>query len=361
MSRCGQSFTLTARTISLDKGLKSTYPRRAILSNLFKLTPMSDIFLSYATEDRKKAAQLAAIFKREGWTVWWNRRIPVGQNYAEVIEAQLTDALFVVVLWSQASVTSQWVRTEVAEANDRGVLLPVLIEPVRIPLAFLHIQVVDLTDWRAGADAHAGLKKLLSVLHFLIDTPSAKAARPASLKGRSPSKVKKKAKPAAPREGAKSRPKGGRRFEGVFISYRRNEAAAYAGRLYDRLTARFGRERVFIDTENVGRGADFVEAITDAAESCAVMIALISRQWARATGGEQDEEEDYVRLEVAAALGRKIPLIPIMIQGASMPRAKELPDDLAPIARRNAFELRDARWERDVEDLILDLEKLLKN
>ena len=111
--------------------------------------------------------------------------------------------------------------------------------------------------------------------------------------------------------------------------------------------------------ENVGWGEDFVEAITEAAESCAVMIALISPRWARGAGGQ--EEDDYVRLEVAKALGRKIRVIPILIQGASMPAPSELPEDLAPLVRRNALALSDTRWERDVEDLIKSLESLLKD
>ena len=89
------------------------------------------------------------------------------------------------------------------------------------------------------------------------------------------------------------------------------------------------------------------------------MIALISRGWSRGAGGGT-ELDDYVRLEVATALGRKIRVIPILIQGASMPKPKELPDDLAPLARLNAIPLSDdARWERDVEDLMKTLEKLL--
>ena len=144
---------------------------------------------------------------------------------------------------------------------------------------------------------------------------------------------------------------------GVFISYRRNEAAAYAGRLYDRLAARFSRGRVFIDTENIGWGEDFVEVITSAARSCEVMIVLISREWTR---GAQTEVDDYVRLEVATALGRKIRVIPILIQGAAMPAPKDLPEDLSPLVRRNALALSDTRWERDVEDLIETLESLLK-
>jgi hypothetical protein len=149
-------------------------------------------------------------------------------------------------------------------------------------------------------------------------------------------------------------------FNGIFISYRRDEASAYAGRLYDRLAARFGREKIFLDAQNVGWGEDFIEVITEAAESCAVMIVLVGRQWVRGPDAHA-ESGDYVRLEVAKALGRKIRVIPILIQGASLPTAPELPEDLSPLLRRNALALSDARWERDVEDLTKTLEGLLKD
>jgi len=162
------------------------------------------------------------------------------------------------------------------------------------------------------------------------------------------------------REIAGAGPEGDKLFSGVFISYRRNEAAAYARGLYDRLAKHFGREKVFIDTKNVAWGEDFVEAITAAAESCAVMLVLVSPRWLRGAGG-QEEVDDYVRLEVATALGRKIRVVPILIQGATMPAPKELPEDISLLARRNALMLSDdARWERDVEDLIETLESLVK-
>ena len=147
---------------------------------------------------------------------------------------------------------------------------------------------------------------------------------------------------------------------GVFISYRRAEAVAYARGLYESLAERFGRERVFLDLKNIGPGEDFVEAITAAAQSCSAMIVLISRGWSRGAQGQEDVD-DYVRLEVATALERKIRVIPILIQGAAMPAPKDLPGDLSPLARRNAIAFSDTRWERDVEDLIGALEGLLKD
>jgi hypothetical protein len=322
---------------------------------------MSDIFLSYVLDDLDKADRLRTAFRQQGWTVWWSPvtlfRSEAEVSEAEVLDRELKNAKVIVALWSRHAARGPFSVSGSLEHMSPALPVLVLLDKAEPPPEFLPVRPFDLSDWD-GSESHVGLQILLRHLYELIPTPLRSAAPPASFEELSLSEIQEGARQAI-KEGGVARSKDEARFGGVFISYRRNEAAAYAGRLYDRLTARFGRERVFIDMENVGRGEDFVEAITDAAESCAVMIALISRQWARATGGEQDEEEDYVRLEVAAALGRKIPLIPIMIQGASMPRAKELPDDLAPIARRNAFELRDARWERDVEDLILDLEKLL--
>ena len=147
---------------------------------------------------------------------------------------------------------------------------------------------------------------------------------------------------------------------GVFISYRRSEAVAYARGLYESLAERFGRGRVFLDLKNIGPGDDFVEAITAAANSCSAMIVLISRGWLRGAQGPGDEV-DYVQLEVSTALERKIRVIPILIQGAAMPAPKDLPEALSPLARRNAIAFSDTRWERDVEDLIEALEGLLKD
>ena len=189
----------------------------------------------------------------------------------------------------------------------------------------------------------------LGTLPPLEEIPSAFGPQPAA------------AAPPPPKAEAKAeKPAGAGASTGVFISYRRSEAAAYARGLYESLVERFGRERVFLDLKNIGLGEDFVEAITAAAESCAVMIVLVSRGWSRGAQG-QEGVDDYVRLEVATALGRKIRVIPILIQGAAMPAPKDLPADLSPLARRNALALSDTRWDGDVGELIETLEGLLKD
>ena len=129
----------------------------------------------------------------------------------------------------------------------------------------------------------------------------------------------------------------------IFISYRRQETAWPAGRLYDVLVKHLPAEEVFKDVDNIEPGEDFVERITAAVASCDVLLALIGPQWLTMTdeNGDRrlDNPEDYVRLEIEAALKRKIRVIPILVDEARMPRAKELPPALAPLVRRNAVEI----------------------
>jgi hypothetical protein len=110
---------------------------------------MSDIFISYARADREKAGRLAGAFSQKGWSVWWDREIPPGQSFDETIETALAAARCVVVLWSASSVASRWVKTEAAEGAERGILVPVLIEAVKIPLEFKRIEAADLSRWQS--------------------------------------------------------------------------------------------------------------------------------------------------------------------------------------------------------------------
>jgi hypothetical protein len=110
---------------------------------------------------------------------------------------------------------------------------------------------------------------------------------------------------------------------GIFISYRRQDAPHLAGRLYDRLGEHFGQERVFMDVDSIEPGLDFGEIIERAVSSSAVMLVLIGDKWLTTTDprGRQrlDNPDDYVRLEIEAALGREIRVIPVLVEGAAMP------------------------------------------
>jgi TIR domain/PDZ domain len=112
---------------------------------------MADIFISYASEDRDRARALAETLGARGWSVWWDREIPLGQSFDEVIEKALRNAKCVIVLWSTVSVVSEWVRNEASEGKRRGILVPVFIEPVDAPLAFRLLNGADLRDWSGDA------------------------------------------------------------------------------------------------------------------------------------------------------------------------------------------------------------------
>jgi hypothetical protein len=130
--------------------------------------PMSDIFISYARADKEKAELLANAFSRKGWSVWWDREIPPGKSFDETIENALSSARCVVVLWSKTSVSSRWVKTEAAEGAERGILVPALIDDVKIPLEFKRIEAADLSDWQ-GDSSHREFDQLARTVAGMVD------------------------------------------------------------------------------------------------------------------------------------------------------------------------------------------------
>ena len=153
-----------------------------------------------------------------------------------------------------------------------------------------------------------------------------------------------------------------RKFSGIFISYRREDSAGHAGRLYDRLFAHFGPDHLFMDVDRIEPGEDFVQVIETAVGSCDVVLVIIGRRWLTAGDGNArrlDNPKDFVRLEIATALKRDVRVIPVLVADATMPGEHDLPADLAGLSRRNAVELSDLRWNRDVQQLIQVLDKFL--
>jgi hypothetical protein len=149
----------------------------------------------------------------------------------------------------------------------------------------------------------------------------------------------------------------------IFISYRREETAYPAGWLYDRLTGHFGSGQVFKDVDSIQLGDDFVEVINRAVGSCDVLLALIGNEWPTMTDehGRRrlDNPDDFVRLEIEAALSRGVLLIPVLVDGARMPHADELPASLAALVRRQALELSPARFDFDTSRLLKVLDRSL--
>ena len=148
----------------------------------------------------------------------------------------------------------------------------------------------------------------------------------------------------------------------IFMSYRREDSAGYAGRLHESLERRLGEGEVFRDVDALEPGQDFVEAITARLRSCRACLVLIGREWrdaADSSGRRRlEQENDYVRLEIATALARPdVLVVPVLVEGMAMPAAEELPESIRALSRRHATSLRDETWDADVDRLVGALRK----
>jgi hypothetical protein len=150
-------------------------------------------------------------------------------------------------------------------------------------------------------------------------------------------------------------------MSGIFINYRHDETSGEAGRLFDWLSRRFGKDQVFRDvTGDIEPGLEFDSVIEKAVASCDVLIVVIGKKWLAMTDGKGmrrlDDPKDYVRLEVAEALKRDIRVIPVLVQVAVMPAEDQLPEEIKQLSKRQASEISDSRWEYDTGQLVRVLE-----
>jgi TIR domain len=150
----------------------------------------------------------------------------------------------------------------------------------------------------------------------------------------------------------------------IFINYRRDDAISTAGRLHDRLAQTFGRKNLFMDVDHIPAGVDFVDYLHGQVAACDVFLAVIGPNWldAKDDGGRRrfDNPDDFVTIEIAAALARNIRVIPVLVDGARTPKADRLPDSVKPLVRRNAVEVRNTNFGRDAEALANKVGEALK-
>ena len=151
---------------------------------------------------------------------------------------------------------------------------------------------------------------------------------------------------------------------GIFICYRRDDSAGFAGRLYDRLEREFGKGHIFMDVDaSIKPGDDFVKVIDQRVNSCDVLIALIGKRWLTARKGRKRRIEDpldYVRLEIETALKGSVRIVPALLEGAGMPSPDRLPDSLSTVPRLQAVQITHERFGEDADRLIAALEQLVE-
>src|SRR5918994_269814 len=154
-------------------------------------------------------------------------------------------------------------------------------------------------------------------------------------------------------------------MSGIFLSYRRDDSAGWAGRLYEHLVREWGPDHVFMDIDAIAPGQDFREAIARTLQTCDVVMVVIGPNWisARDQAGSRrlDDEGDTHRAEVVAALAADVRVVPVLVGGATMPRVSELPEPLKDLAYRNAAVIEDRRFTSDVGALQNTLKQFAEN
>jgi hypothetical protein len=136
---------------------------------------MADIFISYSSEDRARVKKIVELLESQGWSIWWDRIIPPGRTFDEVIEEEISKAKCIVVVWSKNSVNSSWVRNEAEEANRRRILVPVLIDDINIPFPFRRIQAAKFIEWGLAVET-GETDQFLTAISGYIGLPSRKVS-----------------------------------------------------------------------------------------------------------------------------------------------------------------------------------------
>ena len=282
------------------------------------------------------------------------------QSLGEKIDSRSDLYSLGIVLYQLATGRLPFETRSVTDAIEKHVReQPPPPQDIRPELTSVVAEIIEKSIAKNPADRFQTGEEMAEALRMAVSEPALGSAENQSLEGASLWTRSRPGWPThAPTESEAARAPGR-----IFVSYRRDDAAGFAGRLYDRLAASFGEERMFMDIDAILPGEDFVDVINRELDSCVVLLAVIGPGWlsaADAAGRPRlDNPDDFVRLEIGKALERNIRVIPVLWQRAVMPRSNELPKELAKLARRNAVEVEHASFQRDLAPLIAALEQLL--
>jgi hypothetical protein len=248
------------------------------------------------------------------------------------MEEALTGVSAMIFVGSHASAKSAWCQKEIDffRKNTRNPIIPISVDDVPSkdgPSGLRDKLWIDFSHSYQG-----GFAELLNRLEFFDIVPQSRKSRSAT-----------------------GLPVGKR----VFINYRREDTAAIAGRLYDRLSSAVAQRSIFMDVDSISPGENYAEKIKGSVKGCDAFLMLMGRQWLdiRDQKGQRriDSPRDFVRMEIATALQEDIRIIPLLIDGSSMPEEDQVPEEIRPICYRQALELRNSRFDKDFSELIATL------
>jgi hypothetical protein len=337
-----------------------------------------DVFISYIEEDGATVRALAAELRALGHSTWtYEENGVAGISYLIQVHQAIEACQLLVLVASEPSVCANQVIREVEKAYERNkVIIPLRIgltheqfieaNPI-LRMATGIIPTLTVTD---GVPSVA--KRIAAILTFRRKSHVATTAETGPLPvsesrtkriGRTPLRDRPTTQPALVSEPLPSvPPHPARQLAGkkvIFLSYRREDSADVAGRIYDRLIQAFEKTQVFKDVDSIPLGVDFRKHLQRTVEGCAVTLVVVGNRWlgaASPSGGRRiDDPKDFVRVEIEVALQRDIPVIPLLVHGAVL-QESELPSILASLAYRNGTSIRpDPDFHRDMDRLIESL------
>ena len=344
---------------------------------------VTEVIVSFSPSDEKRVRPIIVGLQRAGHEVWYDSS--ADRRIADRIRD--TDCV-VVVCGTKASMRDKTVLREARVALYEGKFFPVGLDPVlpgplnRLlefvtrPFDGIFSQYgADLSKWN-GDYNNAQWRDFLNRVTRKIDKVKVrKFADDPGGHPRDPTEIADRlgtaelerqvieAQQAEPdgATAAETVDDGKKQGKKVFICYRRDDSAGSAGRVRDRLEKEFGADLLFMDVDAIPLGADFVKIIRAEVSKCDVFLAVIGPKWLTVRDKQRkrrvDDENDYVRIEISTALQRDIPVIPLLLDGAMLPKANQLPSDLEKLAVRYALEVRHSSFHPDMDKLVRQLKR----